>query len=122
MPLPLAITEGFGWDVDVWTVLGLTGNAVFGSRFFVQWLASERRGDSVIPTAFWWLSIVGSIILVVYFFHRGEIVGIVGNLPNSFIYARNLHLIQKRKRLDSPPIPAAPPVAPEGPPGGTAAP
>jgi lipid-A-disaccharide synthase-like uncharacterized protein len=116
MPLPLAITEGFRWDL--WTVVGLAGGLVFGSRFFVQWIASELRGASVIPTAFWWLSIVGSIILVTYFFHRGDVVGLATNLPNSLIYFRNLHLIQKRKRLDSPAIPAMSPVPREGPPGG----
>jgi lipid-A-disaccharide synthase-like uncharacterized protein len=83
---------------DIWTCVGLLGQAIFASRFFVQWIASERRGESYIPIVFWWLSLTGSIILAVYFIVRAELVGIVGYVPNSIVYIRNLQLLRKRER------------------------
>jgi lipid-A-disaccharide synthase-like uncharacterized protein len=66
-------------------------------RFISQWLASEKRGESVIPLSFWYWSIAGSAIMGLYFLFRRDPVGILAYLPNSFIYLRNLHLIRKKK-------------------------
>ena len=49
-------------DDSYWLAFGLLGNLAFGSRFLVQWIASERAGESVVPVVFWHLSIVGSLI------------------------------------------------------------
>lgn len=49
-----------------WLVLGFAGQAVFTARFLVQWLASERCRNSVVPVAFWWLSLVGGSFLLIY--------------------------------------------------------
>lgn len=81
-----------------WVALGLLGQLVFASRFVIQWLASERRGRSVIPVAFWYLSLGGSAILLVYAIHIADPVFILANTLNSFIYIRNLMLIEKEKR------------------------
>ena len=86
-----------GLDWSYLTVLGLVGNAAFSCRFLIQWIASERKGESVIPEAFWYWSIAGSLLLAVYFVLRRDPVGILAYLPNSLIYFRNLHLIYKRK-------------------------
>jgi lipid-A-disaccharide synthase-like uncharacterized protein len=86
-----------GLDWSYLTILGLVGNAVFSTRFLVQWIASEKRGDSVIPVSFWYWSIGGSIIMCLYFIFQRDPIGILAYLPNSMIYLRNLHLIQKRK-------------------------
>ena len=94
---------------DVWTCVGLVGQAIFASRFFVQWIASEKRGESYIPIAFWWLSLTGSIILAAYFISRKDIVGIVGYVPNSIVYVRNLQLLRKRALR-----PGSRPAAPAG--------
>ena len=94
---------GLDWNYRV--ILGLIGNATFGMRFFVQWLESERRGESVIPVSFWYWSIGGSIIMFLYFLFRRDPVGILAYLPNTIIYIRNLMLIRKGKR---PPTAAAP--------------
>jgi lipid-A-disaccharide synthase-like uncharacterized protein len=91
---------GFDWSYLV--VIGFTGQAVFGSRFVMQWLQSERLGRSVVPKLFWHLSIVGSLILLVYFVLRREPVGALGMLPNSLIYLRNLQLIRKAERNAAP--------------------
>jgi lipid-A-disaccharide synthase-like uncharacterized protein len=66
-------------------------------RFLVQWIASERQGESVIPVSFWYWSIFGSVIMCLYFIFKRDPVGILAYLPNSLIYIRNLMLIQKGK-------------------------
>jgi lipid-A-disaccharide synthase-like uncharacterized protein len=87
-----------GLDWSALSVLGLTGNAIFSARFLVQWIASEREGESVIPVAFWYLSIAGSLVLFAYFAVRHDPVGTLAYVPNSFVYARNLYLIRKQNR------------------------
>ncbi|MGH8047834.1 MAG: lipid-A-disaccharide synthase N-terminal domain-containing protein [Chthoniobacterales bacterium] len=81
----------------VWVALGLLGQLVFTGRMIVQWLASERSKRSVIPVAFWWMSLVGAVMLVTYFVWRRDIVGIVGQATGLFIYARNLVLIRQSR-------------------------
>ncbi len=89
-------------DTPFWLVFGLLGNATFASRFVVQWIASERVGDSVIPVVFWYLSILGSLILLAYAIHLKNIVFTLAYLPNTLIYLRNLALIQKAEEQDGP--------------------
>jgi lipid-A-disaccharide synthase-like uncharacterized protein len=86
-----------GLDWNYLVIIGLIGNATFSMRFLVQWLASERQGESVIPISFWYWSIGGSVIMCFYFVFRRDPVGILAYLPNSLIYIRNLMLIRKRK-------------------------
>jgi lipid-A-disaccharide synthase-like uncharacterized protein len=86
-----------GLDWNYLVILGMIGNGIFATRFLVQWIASERRGQSIIPVSFWYWSIAGSAILCLYFIFRRDPVGILANLPNSLIYIRNLMLIRKRK-------------------------
>ena len=78
-----------------WLVVGLVGQGAFFARFLVQWVVSERAGESFIPVSFWYLSVVGSIILLVYAIHRAEPVFLLGQLPNAFVYVRNLMLIKR---------------------------
>jgi lipid-A-disaccharide synthase-like uncharacterized protein len=86
-----------GLDWSYLMVLGFVGNALFSMRFLVQWIASERQGESVIPVSFWYWSIAGSALMCVYFVFRRDPVGILAYLPNSLIYIRNLMLIRKRR-------------------------
>jgi lipid-A-disaccharide synthase-like uncharacterized protein len=85
----------FGLDWSYLVILGMIGNLTFSMRFLVQWWASERRGESVIPVSFWYWSIGGSIVMCLYFIFRRDPVGILAYLPNSAIYIRNLMLIRK---------------------------
>jgi len=80
-----------------WVTLGLLGQLIFTGRMLVQWIASERSKRSVIPVAFWWMSLGGAVMLVTYFVWRRDIVGIVGQATGLFIYARNLALIRKSR-------------------------
>ncbi|MEY2543750.1 MAG: hypothetical protein QOE81_1211 [Verrucomicrobiota bacterium] len=86
-----------GLDWNYLVILGLIGTVTFSMRFLVQWWASERQGESVIPVSFWYWSIAGSIIMFVYFLFRRDPVGILAYLPNSIIYIRNLMLIRKKQ-------------------------
>ena len=86
-----------GLDWSYLMVLGFIGNALFSMRFLVQWVASERQGESVIPVSFWYWSIAGSVLMCIYFIFRRDPIGILAYLPNSMIYIRNLMLIRKRK-------------------------
>lgn len=95
-------------DTKIWLAIGFAGNALFFSRFLVQWLASERAGRSYMPIAFWWLSIAGSLILLAYAIHRRDPVFTLAFLPNCIVYVRNLMLIRaERRRIASVPPPAA---------------
>jgi lipid-A-disaccharide synthase-like uncharacterized protein len=82
----------------VWSIVGFAGQLTFGGRFILQWLVSEYKKKSHVPIAFWYLSLVGSFILLAYSIHKKDPIFILGFLLNSAIYIRNLHLIYKHKR------------------------
>jgi lipid-A-disaccharide synthase-like uncharacterized protein len=82
-----------GIEWSAWKVVGWIGNAVFTSRFIVQWYASERQGRVVIPTLFWWLSLSGSLLLLAYsLFHKRDSVLIAAYGFSWIPYLRNLVL------------------------------
>ena len=84
-----------------WLFFGFLGQALFSSRFLMQWVASERKGQSVIPLSFWWLSLAGGVALLAYAVHRRDPVFILGQMPGIVVYTRNLVLIRKRGRAAS---------------------
>ncbi len=85
-----------------WIVIGLVGQGCFFMRFLIQWIVSEKRGESIIPLPFWYFSIGGSLILLTYSIHRQDPVFILGQSVGSVIYIRNLILIaRKKKALES---------------------
>ena len=87
----------------IWLAIGLAGQALFSARFLVQWLVSEKRRESVIPVAFWYLSLAGSAVLLTYAIYRKDPVFILGQSMGSVIYLRNLWLIlQKRLSGENP--------------------
>ena len=77
-------------------VLGLAGQGIFASRFLVQWIVSERKGESVIPVAFWYLSLGGAALLFTYAWLRGDPVFMIGQATGSIVYIRNLVLIRRK--------------------------
>ncbi len=83
--------------IDIWMVFGFTAQGLFSARFLVQWLASERAGRSVVPMAFWYLSLLGSGLLLLYAIHREDPVFILGQASGVLIYVRNVHLRLREK-------------------------
>ena len=77
----------------LWVALGFVGQALFMGRMLVQWWASEKVKSAVVPPAFWWLSLIGSSMLMTYFIWRVEIVGFLGQSTGWLIYIRNLWFI-----------------------------
>ncbi|GJE74752.1 MULTISPECIES: lipid-A-disaccharide synthase N-terminal domain-containing protein [Methylorubrum] len=96
--LPAYFYEVFVTRFDFWLVFGVAAQLVFGSRFILQWLASERAGKSVMPLSFWFLSILGGLMTLVYGFVRKEPVIIIGQGLSTVIYVRNLVLISRERR------------------------
>ena len=85
-------------EITFWTIFGLIANLLFASRFVIQWYVSERLKQSVIPVQFWYLSIAGSVMMLIYALYIGKIPLILGFLFPTIIYVRNLMLINKNKR------------------------
>jgi lipid-A-disaccharide synthase-like uncharacterized protein len=83
---------------DPWNVLGSIGQVLFGSRFLIQWIRSEMAGRSVIPLAFWYFSLAGGLLLLIYAIHREEPVFIAGQIPGIIVYSRNLYLIARERK------------------------
>ena len=83
----------------IWLAVGFVGQLLFGSRFFVQLFRSELEGKSVIPHAFWYLSIGGGLITLIYSVHLGQdgLPFLVAQIAGLFVYARNLHLVHREK-------------------------
>jgi len=82
---------------DFWVVFGLAAQLVFGARFLVQWISSERAGKSVIPFAFWIISIAGGLMTLLYGLVKREPVIIFGQALSTIIYVRNVVLIFREK-------------------------
>lgn len=86
-----------GIEWSVWKVFGWIGNFVFFSRFMVQWYATEKRKQVVVPTAFWWLSLTGSLFLLVYSIRQKDSVFIFAYAFNWIPYVRNLIIHRRHK-------------------------
>ena len=85
--------------VTQWLIIGFVGQVLFGARFIIQWIVSEKQGESTIPLAFWYCSIGGSIVLLTYAIHKQDIVFIVGQSLGSIVYIRNLILIDRKRKV-----------------------
>lgn len=84
-------------ESTIWIAIGLLGQLFFTSRFLVQWIASERQRASVIPVAFWWLSLLGGLTLLSYAIWRQDPVFMLGQGAGLIVYSRNLVLIRRHE-------------------------
>lgn len=82
---------------QLWLAVGFLGQALFSARFLVQWIATERRRQSVVPREFWYLSVGGGLGLLAYALYRHDPVFVVGQAAGLFVYARNLYFIHRRR-------------------------
>ncbi|KJZ61455.1 lipid-A-disaccharide synthase N-terminal domain-containing protein [Pseudomonas fluorescens] len=85
----------------LWLAIGFVGQLAFTGRFVLQWLYSEYKKRSVIPVGFWYLSIIGSALLLAYAIYREDPVFIVGQSFGFIVYLRNLQLIAKHREQES---------------------
>lgn len=81
----------------VWLIVGFLGQALFASRFLVQWIASEKIRKSIIPVSFWYLSLAGGILLLSYAIYRQDPVFVIGQSTGVLVYSRNLYFIYREK-------------------------
>ena len=81
-----------------WVITGFIGQSAFFMRFLIQWIASEKKGESYFPVYFWYLSLVGGIILLVYAIHIADPVFTAGQACGLVVYLRNLMLIHRGRR------------------------
>ena len=86
--------SGFGVHITLWKLIGLSGALMFGGRWLVQFIASKRMGKPVIPRAFWYMSIIGSLMTLSYFMFsaKQDAVGVLQNLFPSFTAIYSLYL------------------------------
>lgn len=87
-------------NLNYWVLFGFTAQFVFFLRFIVQWIHSEKQKRSVIPISFWYLSIVGAIMILIYAIHRNDPVFIFGQFFALIIYIRNIILRKRMKTED----------------------
>jgi lipid-A-disaccharide synthase-like uncharacterized protein len=85
----------------LWKCIGYAGVGVFGTRFLVQWLYSERHKESRIPPIFWWQSLIGTLLCLAYFLRQQDSVGILGYLFNIIPYVRNIMLVNRKKKANA---------------------
>jgi lipid-A-disaccharide synthase-like uncharacterized protein len=90
--------DAFVAKFDFWLIFGIVAQLLFAARFLVQWITSERAGKSVIPFAFWFFSMGGGLMTLVYGIVKREPVIILGQGLSTIIYVRNIMLILKERR------------------------
>lgn len=95
----------------LWVLVGVLAQVLFMGRMIVQWIASERSKRSVVPPIFWWMSLGGASMLIVYFLWRKDIVGVFGQATGWVIYVRNLVLIGREKPAAVDPMDEEPVIA-----------
>jgi lipid-A-disaccharide synthase-like uncharacterized protein len=78
----------------LWVAIGLGGQVLFSGRMFIQWLASEKSRRTVVPPAFWYMSLGGALALAAYFIWRHDMVGLLGQSSGIVIYVRNIRLMR----------------------------
>ena len=88
--------EFYGYKIDFWTVWGLLAQGVFFSSFVVQWWKSERKKKSHLPAEFWYLRLLGAMMLFVYVVERRDLVFLLATVLQSLIYIRNIALMRNK--------------------------
>ena len=86
----------------IWLVIGFLGQGLFFGRWVIQWIASERKAESQVPIAFWYMSLVGGLITLAYAIYRKDPVFISGQGIGTFVYLRNLVLISRASQANQP--------------------
>ena len=96
--LDLLGLSNLSFNEFLWVAFGTIGQLVFFSRWIIQWLSSEKNKSSTIPVAFWWSSLIGGFITLVYAHHIGSFPFMLAQAVGIIVYSRNLILIYRDKR------------------------
>ena len=88
-----------------WVLFGFFGQFVFAMRFIIQWIVSEKKKESIVPLSFWYLSLCGGVILLIYAIYKKDPVFMLGQASGLIVYARNLMLITKKKNMNQEKMP-----------------
>ena len=91
----------------IWLAIGFLGQGLFFGRWLIQWIASEQRAESHVPIAFWYMSLIGGLITLVYAVYRKDPVFIVGQTVGTLVYIRNLIMLN-RNGSNAKPFPGSP--------------
>jgi len=86
-----------------WIGVGLLAQVIFMARMLVQWAASEKEKRSVVPPMFWWLSLIGASMLIVYFVWRRDAIGVLGQATGWVVYIRNIMLVARERNGNNTP-------------------
>ena len=92
----------------IWLAIGFLGQGLFFGRWVVQWIASEKKAESQVPVAFWYMSLIGGLITLAYAIYREDAVFIAGQSIGSFVYIRNLMLVSRANQGNQPAGPSSP--------------
>jgi lipid-A-disaccharide synthase-like uncharacterized protein len=92
----------------IWLAIGFLGQGLFFGRWVVQWIASEKKAESQVPIAFWYMSLIGGLITLAYAIYREDPVFIAGQSIGSLVYVRNLMLISRASQTNQPANPSPP--------------
>lgn len=84
----------------LWKIIGYTGMTMFFGRFLVQWIHSEIRKESKVTVAFWWQSLIGTVLMLAYSLRQHDPIYVIGYVFNVVPYTRNLILIRRKARLE----------------------
>ncbi|MGD9850783.1 MAG: lipid-A-disaccharide synthase N-terminal domain-containing protein [Nitrospirales bacterium] len=82
----------------IWVGIGFIGQSLFFSRWLIQWVVSERKSESQIPVSFWYMSLIGSVIVLAYAIHKFDPVFMVGQGVGTLVYIRNIMLLHQAKK------------------------
>lgn len=82
----------------IWVGIGFIGQSLFFSRWLIQWVVSERKAESQIPVSFWYMSLIGSVIVLAYAIHKLDPVFMVGQGVGTLVYIRNIMLLHQAKK------------------------
>ena len=88
--------SNLSFNETLWVIFGTLGQMVFFSRWIIQWLSSEKSKISIIPVAFWWCSLAGGVITLIYAHHIGSFPFMLAQAIGIVVYSRNLFLIYRR--------------------------
>ena len=93
--LDLLGLNNLSYNELLWVLIGTSGQLVFFSRWIIQWVSTEKKKSSVIPVAFWWCSLIGGFITLIYANHIGSFPFMLAQVVGLIVYSRNLFLIYR---------------------------